>query len=381
MQTFTRAELHDLVWTEPRIKLAKRLGVSDVWIGKACAKSNIPVPGRGHWARLEAGQKVHRTPLPRRGLGQSDYVTLGPDPNRWGYRVDAEIVIPPEPTFEDTLEVVRARAAKEVGHVPIPRGLSKTSRPIAKILEEEEARRQEELKSPYAWKKQRFTVPSAVRRLKLVNALTLGLQNAGYYSSVNADDLSIWVSIGDSGASLKLNAVGNKRPAHHTNPLGLVDDKQEKLQIEFAKTGLDFELAGPWQDQPNNPLESQLTLIATEILVHGEKGYRAQLMYRRKWALERVQEREAAALAKRQKLEAEERERVAKFEKAQLDHLLGLAKRLEQSEQIRTLVQVMEPREAEESEVRRWREWASSIADKLDPRLAPSTQLFPPPPG
>jgi hypothetical protein len=288
--------------------------------------------------------------------------------------------VPPEPVFEESVEVVKARAAKEIGHVPMPRGLSKTSRPIGKILEEEEARRQEALKSPYAWKTPRFTVPSAVRRLKLVNALTLGLQNAGHYSSVDTDDLSIWVSIGDSGASLKLAAVGHKRPAHHTNPLGLVDDKQERLQIEFSRTGLDFEHAGPWQDQPDNPLESQLTVIATEILVYGELAHRAQLMHRRQWALERLREREAAERAERQKLEAEECDRIAKLERAQLDYLLVLATRLAQSEQIRALVQAMGRRETEEPELRQWCEWASGIADKLDPRLRPTSQLFPPPP-
>jgi len=179
MPTFTRSELHELVWTEPRIKLAERFGVSDVWIRKACLRANIPVPGRGHWARLESGQKLTRAPLPRRGLGQADRVTLGSEVDRWGNRRDREIIVPREDTFDEPVEVVRARAAKEVGDIPLPRSLKRTSRPVAAILEEEEARHQELLKGSYSWKKPRFTTPAALRRLKLVNAITLGLNAPG----------------------------------------------------------------------------------------------------------------------------------------------------------------------------------------------------------
>ena len=60
----TREELYQLVWSEPVVKVATRFGVSDVAVAKACRKHNIPLPGRGYWARLEAGQKLKRPPLP-----------------------------------------------------------------------------------------------------------------------------------------------------------------------------------------------------------------------------------------------------------------------------------------------------------------------------
>lgn len=46
--------------------LAKRYGFSDVWLAKICRKYNIPRPPRGYWARKQSGQKVPRTPLPKR---------------------------------------------------------------------------------------------------------------------------------------------------------------------------------------------------------------------------------------------------------------------------------------------------------------------------
>ena len=44
--------------------LAKKYGISDVGLAKTCRKLSIPLPGRGYWARKEAGQKVERLALP-----------------------------------------------------------------------------------------------------------------------------------------------------------------------------------------------------------------------------------------------------------------------------------------------------------------------------
>lgn len=61
---FRREALYDLVWTAPVIEAARRLGVSDVALGKLCRRARIPIPGRGYWARVESGQPLGRTPLP-----------------------------------------------------------------------------------------------------------------------------------------------------------------------------------------------------------------------------------------------------------------------------------------------------------------------------
>ncbi|MGB6452257.1 MAG: site-specific integrase [Steroidobacteraceae bacterium] len=61
---FRREELYKLVWTAPVSELATRLGVSDVALAKLCRRTAVPTPGRGYWARLEAGQPVTPSPLP-----------------------------------------------------------------------------------------------------------------------------------------------------------------------------------------------------------------------------------------------------------------------------------------------------------------------------
>lgn len=75
--TFSRQELYDLVWSEPVSKLARRFGLSDVGLAKACKRKDIPKPPLGYWAKRNASKKTVRPPLPRRGPGMSDTIEIG----------------------------------------------------------------------------------------------------------------------------------------------------------------------------------------------------------------------------------------------------------------------------------------------------------------
>jgi hypothetical protein len=60
----SRQELYEQVWSEPMQTLASRYGMSDVALAKNCRKLNIPLPGRGYWAKKAAGKAVVKVPLP-----------------------------------------------------------------------------------------------------------------------------------------------------------------------------------------------------------------------------------------------------------------------------------------------------------------------------
>lgn len=62
--TFQREPLYEEVWSQPMTTLAAKYGLSDNGLRKVCIALDIPVPPRGHWARLAAGQRVERMPLP-----------------------------------------------------------------------------------------------------------------------------------------------------------------------------------------------------------------------------------------------------------------------------------------------------------------------------
>jgi len=62
--TMSRQALYDLVWSKPMTDVAADLGVSDVALAKRCASVEVPVPPRGYWARVQAGQMPRRPALP-----------------------------------------------------------------------------------------------------------------------------------------------------------------------------------------------------------------------------------------------------------------------------------------------------------------------------
>lgn len=96
----TRAELYELVWSRPRILLAKEFGISDVAIRKHCLQADIPVPSVGFWAKLNAGGKAVREPLPLRLPGRRDTIVFGEDRDHWQKATN----LPEKPSFVEDLE-------------------------------------------------------------------------------------------------------------------------------------------------------------------------------------------------------------------------------------------------------------------------------------
>jgi hypothetical protein len=62
--TFTRAQLYDLVWSEPVSAISKKYNISDLSLRGVCKKMNIPLPPNGYWSKIRAGKKVPVTCLP-----------------------------------------------------------------------------------------------------------------------------------------------------------------------------------------------------------------------------------------------------------------------------------------------------------------------------
>jgi hypothetical protein len=60
----------------PVDKLAKEWGLSGRGLAKACRRLQIPVPPRGYWARVAAGQRVRRPKLPALPPGQGEEIHI-----------------------------------------------------------------------------------------------------------------------------------------------------------------------------------------------------------------------------------------------------------------------------------------------------------------
>ena len=89
-RTLSREELYELVWSKALSSLAKDFGISDVALGKRCRRLKIPIPGRGYWARVEAGQKPARPKLPAREPEWRDHLALTLTRSHWSMAVAPE---------------------------------------------------------------------------------------------------------------------------------------------------------------------------------------------------------------------------------------------------------------------------------------------------
>lgn len=184
-QRITPEELHALVWAEPMRKLAERFGISDVALKKQCCRMHVPVPPRGHWARKTAGKSTIGAALPPRPPGLNDETTIGGG-RYWPYhsRPSTEELLdppPPEPSFEEPIEEVQRRVEAAIGKVAVPKDLDNPHPVVAKLLRQDEDRRQKQRGFPYASSLYATLYDSPIqrRRLRLLSAILLAAARCG----------------------------------------------------------------------------------------------------------------------------------------------------------------------------------------------------------
>jgi hypothetical protein len=104
-ERLSRKELYDLVWSEPLKTLCSRFGSSDVALKKTCARSKIPTPERGYWAKKDAGKPTLQVALPIRPPGMDDQVLIAAGQSYWYQNWKKEELLcplPPCPSLRET---------------------------------------------------------------------------------------------------------------------------------------------------------------------------------------------------------------------------------------------------------------------------------------
>lgn len=65
----SREQLYELIWREPMLRVAERLGVSSSYMARVCTELRVPRPPRGYWAQLEFGKAPAKPALPEARAG------------------------------------------------------------------------------------------------------------------------------------------------------------------------------------------------------------------------------------------------------------------------------------------------------------------------
>lgn len=362
---FTRQALYDLLWSKPKTAVASELGLSDVGLGKICREANIPIPPRGYWARITAGQQPDRLPFPARGLGQTDKVMIGRE--AWTGREERITELPPAPTFSESLAEVTQRAEKLLGKVVVAKTLANPHPLIARLLADDEKRRQALINEPYAWRKPRFDEPLPRRRLKILNALFLILSKAGFKPSLRGEEAEeLGVIVGNFNVSLTLTKVEQRsRPAKDK-----AAPPKPRLQLEIVNwaQGGEFPL-NHWCDTEETSLEEHLPQIATNLLVAGEMLYRGHAIWDHKHLTVRKAEQDEKIRQAEEKAAREAEAARLADQQRRHDALLAAADNRQKAQILRALVAEAEqqPNVVAAAGFETWRTWVLAEATRLDP--------------
>ena len=316
-----REKLYEQIWAAPLRSVAKEYGVSDVALGKICAKLQIPRPGVGYWRRKECGYTDARPALPA-VAGEIRYVShlpVGPTSRR---RAPAPPIIP-----------LKRPSPRRTIH-PL---IKQTKRQLAKGRADRYGRVQ-----PADWRSPcldvRVTTTGRERAIELMGSLVGLLEANGMPVSAGpeAEPRATIVSVEGEKVWLPLT----ERVRHHKRPLTPAEERRRErwpyaggrdFEWEYRATGR-FELSiqgyfdgqAKWSDRKRSRVEDQL-----EDVVRGVK-LAAQSEARRRVALETQRRREAEAL----RLRLREQERVDRLKRNVADW--------EEAERIRAYLAVVE---------------------------------------
>ena len=373
--TLTRGELYQLVWSEPLRTLAKRFGISDVALAKRCRGANIPLPGLGYWAKKEAGKAVFQAALRPRGLGQSDFLELGSD-ERNGYAVADEELLrttltPPEP-FPDGLPEVMARARQIVGKVRASASLAKPHPLVARLLADDEKRREKQKSIPYAssFYAPIFESPFERRRLRFMNGLLLAVARAGGRALLRGKEgQELGVTIGDTHLSFTLGPLKPPPAAYPQKPL----PANEKMKLELGWYEPPPEIKVLWAEADGQVLEDQIEEIAVSLFAYAEWAYRRGIQKGYEYRVERKRELETRIRKQREEVERKERARIEKAAAERRDRLIADAAAWRRASEIRAYVEAQIARWSADADaeilsgLQTWAEWARGQADEMDP--------------
>jgi hypothetical protein len=360
----TRQDLYEQVWKTPMSTLAAHYGVSDVALAKTCARLNVPRPGRGYWARLAAGEKLRRPPLPKPRPGENEWTFL--------QRVENPVPRMPRPTPP----AVRAPKDLERAHDAI--------RELGIALGEAKLDQHERLVvdgGPHPTLA--VTVATHRRALLLLDGLAKALVERGATAALEANGAQRRLVLRVAGEAMTLSVVerlGQKE--HEPTP-----EEQERIAkgYRYGIPKYDHFPAGrlqltlhdvhlqrsSWSDTDTRRLEQSLgsVILGAESEVERRRARRAQ-------------EEEEQRLREQQRREQEEEQQRQRDLQARAKHagalvqsLKDMARDWSEAERIRAFLAAVGaalPVEQRNDLSVKWLEWAARRADELDPLSRPA---------
>lgn len=361
----TRQQLYDRVWATPIDALAPTLGLSGRGLGKLCARYDIPVPPRGHWAKLAAGKRVSRPELPfpvRADLRIQFSVPSGQpkaeEPTAFGEH--------PLIAFEQD----RANLIAVPDDLPIAHpGLLAAERPLLRAKRDTAGL----VAAPTA----PFVHTSREqhgRALRILQALLAACESRGFSASVKHD--GIWITVLDE--PLAIAVVENTKGVPH--PVTFTEQKLIDRGLGYQVPKHDVIPSGAlsmvitnvrhvrqrWTEGSGKPLERIINRFIVGLV-------RAALGLKHQHAEAERRESERQEAERRREEEAQRQAKIARRwreEQGKVERLERLAQVWRRNQELRRLAQEIRSatRDAPaESELAKWLSWIEEQLEGSDP--------------
>lgn len=367
-RTLERSVLYRKVWEVPMQRLAPDYGISDVALKKICRKMNIPTPPRGYWAKVQNGQRVPVTPLPKAKHGnlRSYEITAAADPEKKRMAEEA----PRVPLLDDLERLKPIRVPLRLRN-PHPL-VAKTMKALERCSPDKYGALQPQQRSCLHVR----VAPGSVKRaLRIMSALVKGMEQLGIELIEGRSGYSEGVEAVLYDEKIRFSMYERMRRTDHV--LTAKEEAEKKIYRHAYTKPWDFHPTGrltlkidryygppfkkEWTDTAKRPVEDCLGEFMTSLI-------RIADYLRRKTIAQQEAERRAE---ERRRIAEEEARRKAE-ELRKLKELETLAARWARSNRILSFVQAVEEQARargvpENEKVWSWIRWAREQAMKLSP--------------
>lgn len=400
----TREELFELVWQRPLSHLAVELGTSSARLTKICAQLDIPRPTSGHWTKLAVGKAPPRPCLP--ASATTAPITLpsntGPTKSAAGPAVGKAPPRPGLPTSANTAPITPpsstgptgpAASRAEKTHLVVPARLSK---PCSLVSDAKTALNDAQLNSHGLLEAAGPCLNIKVSRAHLPRALRIAdtllkafakrdwrVTLSADQTNIYVDDVTISMAIEERLESVEVTSKPNPRADRYLfNFNRRVTERRPSgylsIAISESPRCWNAKQQRNWNGSPKRALEDRVDSVVAGVLklasaANVEQARRAQKAAAKEQRRREHQER----IDEQRRLEA-----AVQYEKERVTQLLNQAGRWRDCRNLRSFIEHAErlgglPELGLSGEAfTRWREWATTQADRLDP-LTPNPTSTP----
>lgn len=370
----TRDELYEQVWSAPVRDVAKRYGLSDVGLAKVCSKLAVPIPGRGHWSRIAAGQELEREPLPPPVEG----LPLDHEIRRWKQPDDGA------PVGDEAKELL-AREQEPEMRLIVPEQLRQPHplvREAAQLLRQKRALADlGRVQKVHACLDIKTSSDTLDRALRIFDTLLKGFEKRGYKIEVSkpAENssygrshtrvciMNMWIDIAlrENASAVKLGSASDSQTAIRRLTLGSSRGVENRPNGKLTLKIVNDHGRGnrqSWGDAKTQRVEDCLDDFMCGLILSAEGKRLEKIEFDRRAQLWREEEQRRQELARLQALEAQRvhdlKSRLADWQRAQTVRQFADA--------VETRVHTSDRDANTDAEVTRWLAWARNYADDLE---------------